>query len=449
MVKSKYKKPGSPVNNPVNPVNNPVNPVNTPVNPVNTPVNTPDKILNRINNYKESETIIDSKTGEQIEIVKFSGEKVKTNLNNNLTEAKNELENIIENVKKIKNDKILGKSKKNKNPFKDIKPEEAADQFVRRNTEINLQINPENKLDMGVLKDSISVNFYMFEKLKEGTINLLTKINFDEKKISYLKKLHLDFFREYVIKINNLNDFFKILDLDLKQIKSKINKMATKSIERIKKERNEAIRNLVLTFIIIGSIIGIMTYENFTDNNFNEIENYFNEFKKRIKEHIDNDTFDQYKYNLFVKEMGAQLDYFSKKYNYSMDYILKRLNISTNIYELPLEQVIILNKLKFNDNKNELDNLNYIIFARNLYNRLSIIDKKQFLKLSVEDQDIIIKDEYKRIFNNIKNNIKKNNDNNSIINNINNNLISYKKVINIYYIIIIIAIILFIILFLK
>ena len=45
----------------------------------------------------------------------------------------------------------------------------------------------------------------------------------------------------------------------------------------------------------------------------------------------------------------------------------------------------------------------------------------------MEDQDIIIKNEYKRIFNNIENNIKKNNYNNSIINNINNNLISYRK----------------------
>ena len=159
----------------------------------------------------------------------------------------------------------------------------------------------------------------------------------------------------------------------------------------------------VVALIIIGSFTGLMTYkESFTDNNFNEIENYFNEFKKRIKEHIDNDTFDKYKYNLFVKEMETKLDYFSKKYNYSIDYILKRLNISTNIYELPLEQVMILNKLKLDDSKNEFENLNYIIFARNLYNRLSIIDKEQFLKLRMENQDIIIKNEYKRIFNNKK-----------------------------------------------
>jgi hypothetical protein len=124
-----------------------------------------------------------------------------------------------------------------------------------------------------------------------------------------------------------------LLDLDLKTIQKNIN-------EKVIKEKNFKLQRNLVVIMVVFTLFGLSIVENFTDNNFNEIENKFNEFKKRVKEDIDNDTLDEYKYNLFVKEMEAQLDYFSKKYNYSIDYILKKLNINTNIYELPLEQVI-------------------------------------------------------------------------------------------------------------
>ena len=177
--------------------------------------------------------------------------------------------------------------------------------------------------------------------------------------------------------------------------------------------------------------------ENFSQNlsknyTINEILIEFNklmiDLKKKFK------IIDKKNLKLINNQINNKLIYLSENSEYSINDIKDFLKIPKHIFEASIEEIVIVNNLQSSESEKK-ENLNYIILAKNMYDRLTPEEQEIFLKLDTKLKNDLITMFINEIEQNNQNKL-----NNNIINNINNKLTNYSKISNIYYFIIVLII---------
>ena len=164
--------------------------------------NTPDNtILKRINEYKEFETKKDIITGKEIKTLKFTGKKLKTDLNTELKTLKSHYIKLddqvssknLEELRNKKSDEKINqefkqtkKGLKKKNTTRTVSVNEAVKDTLEGNEEINLAVVRQDNFNMNDWKDNLIVNVGNFSDLKKKTVKLLEKIQLDKAKLDYI-----------------------------------------------------------------------------------------------------------------------------------------------------------------------------------------------------------------------------------------------------------------------
>jgi hypothetical protein len=277
-------------------------------------------------------------------------------------------------TKKIDNETIqiekLSQLKKNfnKNDFRDMIKFE-----ITKNNELSTKFNGQMNIAIKKTKGELKE---LGEKIKVKEDAYILK----QKKIKRNKKIMIGI-TALVFLIGVGGAVYGKCAID--EVTDSIGKCIKKIKEKIKEDTERFSNNTPSGSTPSGSTpSGSKSIENFS---LEDIKEKIFDIMMQIKRSIDDDKFKNEK-NKLEKQLIAKLEFYERKTQFTIDDILRYMNIPTNYYEATLEQVVIMNKISSNDKFDEEQKLNTILMSREMYKRFNAEEKKDFLKLSDEDQ---------------------------------------------------------------